>query len=122
MHQCQFLNCPPGLGFSPPAIVLNITPTGRTLLALPCLGPRKAEPPATDGRVEALATCHLEGLRVRAGGVISTPSVLEGSDSREDLVANRSKFGKVLRSEGPRHNTRSAGSQSTRHSAFRRPG
>ena len=42
--------------------------TGQSLLALPCHGSRKKEPPPADGRFEALVTCHLEGLRVREGG------------------------------------------------------
>ena len=54
----QVLNFPPGLGFSPPVIVSD--------------SPRKYEPPFTDGRFDALATCHLKGLRVREGGVVGT--------------------------------------------------
>jgi len=57
----------------------------------------------TDGRFDALATCYLEGLRVREGGVVSTKSELEANDSQKDLVVSRSKLGKVFRSEGPCH-------------------
>ena len=37
-------------------------PTRYSLLSLPCHGPRKEEPPFTNGRFDALATCHLQGL------------------------------------------------------------
>ena len=47
--------------------------------------------------------CHLEGPRVRAGGVVSTKSALEANDAQEDLVVSCSKLGEVFRSEGPRH-------------------
>ena len=56
----------------------------------------------TGGRFGALATCHLEGLRVREGGVVSTKSAVEANDSQKDLVVSRSKLGKVFRSEGSR--------------------
>ena len=73
-------------------------------MVLPRHGPREKEPPLTDGRFDALATCHLEGIRVRAGGgVDSTKPALEANDSQKNLVASRSKLGKVFRSEGPRH-------------------
>ena len=56
-----------------------------------------------NGRSDAQATWHLEGLRVREGGMVSTRSVLEANDSQQDLVVSHSKRGKVFRSEGPRH-------------------
>ena len=102
MHPCQVPNCPPGLGFCPPA-------SSRTLLdwvIAPCFAvpwPPKEEPPFTDGRFDALASRHLEGLRVREGGMVSSKSALEANDSLKDLVASRSKLGKVFRSKGPRH-------------------
>ena len=68
-----------------------------------CRGPRKNEPRFTDGRFDAVVTCHLEGLRVREGGMIGPKSALEANDLQEDLVVSRSKLGKVFRSEGPRH-------------------
>ena len=55
------------------------------------------------GRFDALATCNLEGLRVREGGVVGTKSALEPNDWQEDLIMSRSKLGKVFCSEGSRH-------------------
>ena len=57
--------------------------TGQSLLALPCHGPRIKEPPFTDDRFDALATCHLEGLRVRDGDVVCTRSALEANMARK---------------------------------------
>ena len=103
MHLCQVLHCPPGPVFSLPAIVPNITRLGN--LSLVC----SATPPAKkSGRlrivVSMLSQCHLEGLRVREGGMVSTMwALLEANDSQQDLSVSRSKLGKVFRSEGPRH-------------------
>ena len=44
-------------------------PTGQSALDLPRHGPRKEELPLTDSRFDALASCLLEGLRIREGGV-----------------------------------------------------
>ena len=91
------LLCPPGLGFSPPySHRREHYQTGRSLLASPCHGHRKKEPPFTDGRFDALAKCHLEGHRVREeGGVVGTKSAREANDPQEDLVVSRSKLGYV---------------------------
>ena len=61
-------------------------PTGYSLVALPPHVPRKEEPPFTGGRFDALPTCHLEGLRVREGDMVSTKSALEANDSQQDLL------------------------------------
>ena len=49
-------------------------------------GPRKEEPPFADGRFDDVASCLLEGLRVREVGVVGTLSALEDNNSQEDLV------------------------------------
>ena len=103
MHLCRVLNCLPSLGCSPPAFVPTDARLGSRSLLLPRHGPRRKEPPLTDGRFDALATCHLQGLRVREGRVVGMKSTLEAIDSQESLVMSRSKLGKVFRSEGPRH-------------------
>ena len=56
-----------------------------------------------DGRFDGLASCLLEGLRVRKSGVAGALSALEANDSQEDLVVRRSEPSEVLRAEGPRH-------------------
>ena len=48
--------------------------------------PPTGKRPLTDGRVDALASCLLEGLRVREGGVVGTPLALEANDSQEDSM------------------------------------
>ena len=78
-------------------------PSGYSPLVLSCHAPREEEPSLTDGPFNALASCLFEGLRVRKGGVVGTPSALEASDSQEDLVVRRSEPSEVLRTEGPRH-------------------
>ena len=78
-------------------------PFEQSPLVLSCHGPREGEPSFTDGRFDALASCLLEGLRVRKGGVVGALSALEANDSQEDLVVRRSEPSEVLRAEGPRH-------------------
>ena len=56
-----------------------------------------------DGRFDGLASCLLEGLRVRKSGVAGALSALEANDSQEDSVVRRSEPSEVLRAEGPRH-------------------
>ena len=65
--------------------------------------PPRREPTFTECRSDALASCLLEGLRVRNGGVAGTLSALEANDSQEDSVVRRSAPSEVLRAEGPRH-------------------
>ena len=77
-------------------------PTGSSAPVLPRHGPRKEEPPITDDRSNVLASCLLEGLRVREGGVVGTLSALEANDSQEDLV-HRSESGQGFGAEDPRH-------------------
>ena len=88
-HLCQVLNCPPGLGFSPPAIVPNTTRLENRSLCLPRHGLCKKEPPFTDGRFDALATCHLEDLRVRENGMVSAKTALEATRKRTCVVVSR---------------------------------
>ena len=45
-------------------------PSGQSPLVLLCHGPREEEPSFAGGRFDALASCLLEGLRVRKGGVL----------------------------------------------------
>ena len=78
-------------------------PFEQSPLVLSCHGPREGEPSFTDGRFDALASCLLEGLRVRKGGVIGTLSALEANDSQEYFTVCRSEPSEVFRSEGPRH-------------------
>ena len=59
--------------------------------------PPQTEPPFTDERFDALAACHLEGLRVREGGVVGTKSAMEANDSQGDLVVSRSAKCSALR-------------------------
>ena len=84
-HLCQVFDRPPGLGFSPPAIVASITRLGNRPLFWTGHGLHKEVPPFTDGRFDALASYVLAGLRVREGGVIGTSSTLETNGSQEDL-------------------------------------
>ena len=48
-----------------------------------------------------LASCLLEGLRVRAGRVVATLSALEANDPQEDLVVHRSEAGALIHTESP---------------------
>ena len=48
----------------------------------------KEQLPFTDGRFDALATCYLDGLRVREGGRVGTKSALEANGSQEDFVVS----------------------------------
>ena len=79
-------------------------PTGESLLALSCHGPlEKSRRMYPNGCLDALVTCHLDGLCVREGGMVSIESALEAKDSQEALVVSRSKLGKGFHSEDPRH-------------------
>ena len=55
-------------------------PTGQSPLASPRHGPRKEEPPLTDGRFDALASCLVERLRVLEGGVLGALSALKANN------------------------------------------
>ena len=68
-----------------------------------CHDPREEKPSFTDGRFDALASCLLEGLRVRKDGVVGALSTLEANDLQEELVVHRSGPSEVWRAEGPRH-------------------
>ena len=70
---------------------------------MPRHGPRKEEPPFTDGCFDVLASCLLENLRVREGGVVGTLSALKANDPQEDLVVHRSELGEAFRAESPRN-------------------
>ena len=65
--------------------------------------PQKKKTPFADECSNALATCHLESLRVREGGVVGTKSAPQANDSQEDLVGRSRPGKKVYRTEGPRH-------------------
>ena len=106
-HLCRVFGCPPGLRPSTPRSSSR-TSTHRAIapFALPRHGPRKEEPPFTDGRFDALASCLVERLRVREGGVVGTLSALKANNPQGDLV-------QVFRTESP-SNTRTTGSQSPR--------
>ena len=73
MHLCQVINCPPGLGFSHQASYRALPDWIVALLAFRAT-PRNEESTFTDSRFDALATCHVEGLRARKGCVISMKS------------------------------------------------
>ena len=68
-------------------------------LALLRHGPRKEEPPFTDDRFDALASCILGRLRVREGGVVGTLSVPKVNDPQEDLVVPRSELDETFHTE-----------------------
>ena len=71
MNLCNVFNRQPGLVFCRTAIVAKMTRLGNRSL-LPCHAPAKKEPIFTDGRFDAVATCHPEGHRVRDGEMVST--------------------------------------------------
>ena len=75
---------------------------GYSPLGLPRHGPRNEEPPFTDGRLDALASCFLKRLREREGGVVGTLSALKANNPQEDLVVHRSELDEVFRTENPR--------------------
>ena len=76
-------------------------PTGSSPLALPRHGLRKEEPPFTNGRFDALASCLLERLLVREGAVVGKLLALKADDLPEDLVVHHSELGDVFRTESP---------------------
>ena len=102
-HLCRVFGCPPGLRPSTPRSSSR-TSTHRAIapFALPRHGPRKEEPPFTDGRFDALASCLVERLRVREGGLVGALSAPKADDPQEDLV-HRSERGGVFRTESPRN-------------------
>ena len=50
-----------------------------------------------------VASCLIEDLHIREGGVVGTLSALAANNSQEDLVVRQSEPGEVFRAEGPRH-------------------
>ena len=68
-------------------------PTGSSPLALPRHGLYKEEPPFTNGRFDALASCLLERLLLREGAVVGKLSALKADDLPEDLAVHRSELG-----------------------------
>ena len=66
-HWAQFFSGRPGPGFSPPANCPKHHSMGQPLIGRPLYGPRKEEASFADGRLNALALCLLESLRVRHG-------------------------------------------------------
>ena len=76
MHLCQVLNCLPSLQVLPTSHCPDHYPTG--CAAVPRPPPRRA---AVNGwSFRCSCNCHLESLRVREGGVVSTNSALEAND------------------------------------------
>ena len=59
---------------------------GYSPLGLPRHGPRNEEPPFTDGRLDALASCFLKRLREREGGVVGTLSALKANNPQEGAL------------------------------------
>ena len=82
MHLYQVLHCPPGLGFSPPAIVPNNIRLGNHSLLC------RATPPAKKSH----------RLRIVVSMLSQRVSLWPSR-----WWFRRSKLGKVFRSEGPRH-------------------
>ena len=72
-------------------------PSSRTLpdwvidLSFAVPRPPRKSPPFTDGRFDAPALYHLEGLCAREGDLIGTNSALEADNSQEDLVSRSKK-------------------------------
>ena len=65
-HWAQFFAARPRSGFTPPAIVPNITRwDSRSLLGRPLYGSRKEEASFADTRLNALTLCLLESVGVR---------------------------------------------------------
>ena len=78
-HWVHFVSGRSGPGFSPPAIVPNVTRrVSRALIGRPLYGPRK-EASFADSPLNALALCLLEGLGVRHE-VVDPLSVLAAND------------------------------------------
>lgn len=80
----------PDLGFSPPDIVANIALLGKPPLVLSRRGLRKEKYPLMDGMFDALKFCLLEDAGARHW-VVGALSVLEASDSQEEVVVRRWK-------------------------------
>ena len=98
-HLCQLFGCPPGLWSSPPVIFPSFIRLRSRPSFLSCHGAREEMRSFTDGRLDALASCILEGLRLRMGCVGGTLSAPEANTSQEDLVVHRSEPSKVLRAK-----------------------
>ena len=69
-YRIRFDNREGGTSLNPPAAGHDAHVRRQPPLVLSHQGPGKEEPPFTDGRFDALASCHPEGLRVREGGVV----------------------------------------------------
>ena len=103
MHICQVLNCPPGLGFSPSAIVPNITRLCNDSLLCRATAPAKRS-----RRLRMVVSMFSQRVILRALAYermvwCGTKSALGVNDSQEDLMVSSSELGKVFRSDGLRH-------------------
>ena len=78
-HWAQFFSGRIGPGFSPPAIVPNITRRVSRSLCVRCTPPGKEETPFPNGRLDALALCLLKVLGLRHE-VVCALSALEAND------------------------------------------
>ena len=81
--------------------------------------PQRRATPFTDGRFDAFASCLLERLRVRDGGVVGALSAMKSTMTcrLQEYLVHLSKLGEVFRTESP-HNTsiRTTGPQTPRPS------
>ena len=80
---------------------MNITRLGNRPLLCRATAPAKKNL-RLRGRFDALASCLLERLRVREGGVVGTLSALKSNNPQEGLVVHCSELGEVFRTESPR--------------------
>ena len=79
-HWAQFSSGRPRPGFTPPAIVPNITRwDSRSLVGRPLYGSRKEEASFADSRLNALTLCLLESLGERHA-VVGALSALKAND------------------------------------------
>ena len=68
--------------------------------------PQRRATPFTDGRFDAFASCLLERLRVRDGGVVGALSAMKSTMTcrLQEYLVHLSKLGEVFRTESPRNN------------------
>ena len=104
-HWAQLFSGRPRPGFTPPAIVPNITRRVNRSLVVRCAAPAKrGAAPAKRRRrlrivVSPLILCLLESLGVRHAVVGALSTLLKANDPPEEVVLCRSEFSDVLQAE-----------------------
>ena len=94
-HRANAIPGRPGLGFSPPAIVPNITRRVTRSEFARCNGPPSTETAFADRDLDALALCLLEGVGVRHSVVGALPA-MDANHPKEELVARPEERSKEL--------------------------